>query len=273
LIRTISTSIASLVVLVCHRKLGCDPCEGRKNKELKLFIFQHALKRLLIVPFVLVLSGCAQTGINKTAGGGLTGAAIGSGVGAIIGSATGRAGVGTAIGAGVGGLVGVLVGSRMDASDKADAQRDARLNQTDADIAANQKLLDELRAKGADASLTERGVSIHLPDVLFGFNRAELTHDAKYNVRDIANILSKDATGRQILVEGHTDSVGSHEYNQELSSRRADSVAKELINDGTEHRLISSRGFGKSNPVASNDTESGRARNRRVEIVVSPLSH
>lgn len=227
-------------------------------------------ERFLVILYLLSLSSCAQTGINKTTGGGLAGAAIGSGVGAIIGSATGRAGAGTAIGAGVGGLVGVLVGNKMDADDKAEAQRNSRMGQTDADIQANQRLLDELRAKGTDASLTDRGVSIHLPDVLFEFNRSELTRDAEYNVRDISKILSKDAAGREILIEGHTDSIGSEEYNQELSSRRADSVARELINDGTDRRLISSRGFGKRRPIASNDNESGRARNRRVEIIVSP---
>lgn len=226
----------------------------------------------LLIPLVAALTfvGCAQTGINKTTGGGLGGAAIGSGVGAIIGSATGHAGVGTAIGAGVGGLVGVLVGNKMDSDDKAQEQRDARMSQTDADIAANQRLLDELRAQGADATMTTRGVSIHLPDVLFGFNRANLTGDAESGVREISSILHKDAPGREIQVEGHTDSVGSDSYNQSLSSRRADSVAQELIRDGTDRGLISSRGFGKSKPVASNDTDNGRARNRRVEIVIAP---
>lgn len=227
-------------------------------------------KRFLVALSLLFLSSCAQTGISNTAGGGLAGAAIGSGVGAIIGSATGSAGVGTAIGAGVGGLVGVVVGNNMDADDKAKAQRNSRMDQTDADIQANQRLLDELRAKGADASLTDRGVSIHLPDVLFGFNKADLTRDAEFNVKDIASILRKDAAGREVLVEGHTDSVGSEEYNQDLSSRRADTVARELIKDGTDRGLVSSKGFGKTKPIASNDSQSGRARNRRVEIIISP---
>lgn len=227
-------------------------------------------KHLIFLLAVLSLGGCAETGINKTMGGGLGGAAVGSGVGAIIGSATGHAGAGTAIGAGVGSLVGVLVGSRMDENDKATAQREARIGRTDADIAANQRLLDELRAQGADARMTSRGVSIHLPDVLFGFNRADLTREAESGVREIANILRKDAAGREIQVEGHTDAVGSPEYNERLSARRADSVARELIRDGTDRRLLSSKGFGESRPIASNNTESGRARNRRVEIVISP---
>jgi outer membrane protein OmpA-like peptidoglycan-associated protein len=225
--------------------------------------------KLLVFVLLFSLIGCAQTGINKTTGGGLAGAAVGSGVGAIIGSATGHAGVGTAIGAGVGGLVGVLVGNKLDARDQDRAQRDSRMDQTDANIAANQRLLDELRRNGVDAKMTDRGVSIHLPDVLFGFNRSDLTRDAEYGVRDIANILRKDAPGREILVEGHTDAVGSPEYNQQLSSRRADTVARELINDGSDRRLISSKGFGESRPISSNDSDSGRARNRRVEIIVN----
>ena len=225
--------------------------------------------RVLILTFTIFLIGCAQTGINRTAGGGLAGAAIGSGVGAIIGSATGNAGVGTAIGAGVGGLVGAMVGNKLDARDQDRAQQEARMDQTDANIAANQRLLDELRRNGVDASMSDRGVSIHLPDVLFGFNRSDLTRDAEYGVRDIAGILQKNARGRQILVEGHTDAVGSPEYNQSLSSRRADTVARELISDGIDRRLLSSKGFGESRPISSNDTESGRGRNRRVEIVVT----
>jgi outer membrane protein OmpA-like peptidoglycan-associated protein len=208
-------------------------------------------------------------GVNKTVGGTVGGAAIGSGVGAIIGSATGRAGPGTAIGAGVGAVTGAIIGSIMDSNDAQTAAQNSRLDQTDSDIAANQRLINELRARGIDATQSERGVSIHLPDVLFGFNRSDLTRDADYSVKEISDIIRKDAPGREILVEGHTDAVGSPEYNLRLSDRRADSVARELINNGTDRRLLRSRGFGESKPLASNDSETGRARNRRVEIVIT----
>jgi outer membrane protein OmpA-like peptidoglycan-associated protein len=227
------------------------------------------LPRLLsLLPFLL-LTACAQMGVNKTVGGTVGGAAIGSGVGAIIGSATGRAGPGTAIGAGVGAVTGAIIGSIMDSNDAQTAAQNSRLDQTDSDIAANQRLINELRARGIDATQSERGVSIHLPDVLFGFNRSDLTRDADYSVKEISDIIRKDAPGREILVEGHTDAVGSPEYNLRLSDRRADSVARELINNGTDRRLLRSRGFGESKPLASNDSETGRARNRRVEIVIT----
>ena len=70
-------------------------------------------------------------------------------------------------------------------------------------------------------------------------------------------------------VEGHTDSVGTDDYNQSLSERRAESVKSYLIQQGIDRSSITSRGFGESQPVASNDTADGRQRNRRVELVVS----
>ncbi len=104
--------------------------------------------------------------------------------------------------------------------------------------------------------------------VLFEVDKSDLAPEAVTRISKIAAALkSVDIDGAG--VEGHTDSVGSPSYNHELSSRRADTVARELIRDGTDRRLIGSRGFGEDRPIASNNTDSGRARNRRVEIIVT----
>jgi OOP family OmpA-OmpF porin len=109
---------------------------------------------------------------------------------------------------------------------------------------------------------------VNLPDILFEFGAARLTGEAQRNVSDITEILNKEAGGRQISVEGHTDSVGSFSFNQDLSERRANSVARELEYNGVPRNKIRSRGYGESRPIASNNSDQGRARNRRVEVIV-----
>ena len=223
--------------------------------------------QLSLIAMAFLSVGCAQP-VKKTTTGAIAGTALGSGLGAIIGSATGRTGAGTAIGAGVGAVPGTLIGSMLDSSDERIQAAGERISATDRDIAENQRLLDELRSRGADARMTSRGVAINLPDILFGFNRSELSPEAESSVREISDVIQKDAPNRSVLVEGHTDSVGSDIYNRNLSERRADTVARALIRNGTDRRNVSSKGFGEAHPLASNDSASGRARNRRGEIVI-----
>src|SRR5262249_37327641 len=123
------------------------------------------------------------------------------------------------------------------------------------------------KRQGADVRSTDRGVVINLPDVLFDFNSSHLTRDAQSTVADIAHVL-KDVHHRRISVEGHTDSVGTAEYNLKLSRRRAEGVADDLSSHGVPHSQLRVHGFGKSHPVADNSTSVGRARNRRVEVII-----
>ncbi len=222
---------------------------------------------VLAVAMSLAVSGCSQP-LNQTTTGAIAGTAIGSGLGAIIGGATGNAGAGTAIGAGVGAVTGTLVGSMLDRTDEENRQIQGRVAETDAQLAENQRLINELRKKGVDVSENRRGVSIHLPDILFGFNRSELTPDAARTVQEIAGVIRQRASGRAILVEGHADAIGGEDYNVRLSGRRADSVAQALIRGGVSPREVRSKGFGELRPIASNDSETGRHRNRRVEVVI-----
>ena len=139
--------------------------------------------------------------------------------------------------------------------------------------AANEQLntaLSQLRSLVVEITNlreTSRGIVISLSDILFDVNRATLKPGAESNVRRIAGILQQ-YPDRQIAVEGHTDATGSDEYNQRLSEERAAAVRAALIGGGVPEAQISSRGFGKAQPVATNDTPSGRQQNRRVEIVV-----
>ncbi|MGH9509866.1 MAG: OmpA family protein [Terriglobales bacterium] len=115
---------------------------------------------------------------------------------------------------------------------------------------------------------TARGLVISMPDVLFAFNRSELRPEAREKLAKVSGIILAQH-GLMLEVEGHTDSVGSNEYNQGLSERRAASARDYLVQQGLSSMAIASRGFGEERPVASNETAGGRQQNRRVEILVA----
>ncbi|WP_228486541.1 OmpA family protein [Paludibaculum fermentans] len=115
---------------------------------------------------------------------------------------------------------------------------------------------------------TARGLIVNIADVLFDFDKYELKPGAREKMAKVSGILLA-YPGLKIELEGHTDSVGSEEYNQVLSERRANSVRAYLIGQGVPADTVSAAGLGKANPVASNSNESGRLKNRRVEMVVS----
>ncbi|HYR84641.1 MAG TPA: OmpA family protein [Terriglobia bacterium] len=115
---------------------------------------------------------------------------------------------------------------------------------------------------------TARGLIVNMSDVLFDTGKYTLKPGAREKLAKISGIVLAHP-GLKLEVEGHTDSVGGEEYNQKLSEQRASSVRDFLISQGVSSTLITARGFGKAQPVASNDTPSGRQQNRRVEMVVS----
>jgi len=113
-----------------------------------------------------------------------------------------------------------------------------------------------------------RGLIVNMSDVLFDTGSYTLKPGAREKLAKISGILLAHP-GLTLQIEGHTDSVGGDEFNQQLSERRADSVRDFLAEQGVPVSSISARGFGKTQPVASNDTPEGRQRNRRVELVVN----
>jgi len=113
-----------------------------------------------------------------------------------------------------------------------------------------------------------RGLIVNMSDVLFDTGSYTLKPGAREKLAKISGILLAHP-GLTLQIEGHTDSVGGDEFNQQLSERRADSVRDFLAEQGVPVSSITARGFGKTQPVASNDTPEGRQRNRRVELVVN----
>src|SRR5262249_12987362 len=115
---------------------------------------------------------------------------------------------------------------------------------------------------------TARGLIVNISDVLFDFNKFTLKPGAREKLAKVSGILLA-YPGLQIQLEGHTDSIGSDEYNQKLSESRAAAVRDYIVGQGVPGNTVTAVGLGKANPVASNDNGAGRQRNRRVEMVVS----
>lgn len=228
---------------------------------------------MTVVLVALALAGCAPQGLTRRESGALAGGALGAGTGAIIGSTRGDAAEGALIGGALGALGGGLVGDQLERQDQVNRQQDETIARQRDEIARNRELIEELKRRHLDARETSRGVSVNLPNVLFEFDRADLTRDGRRRVTDIADVLAHEGRGRRVSIEGHTDSIGSAAYNQRLSERRAQSVADALVDGGIDRRRLRTEGFGERYPVAPNtvhgrDNPAGRERNRRVEVVI-----
>jgi outer membrane protein OmpA-like peptidoglycan-associated protein len=115
---------------------------------------------------------------------------------------------------------------------------------------------------------TARGMIMNMSDVLFDFDKATLKPPAREALAKLSGILLA-YPDLKIAVEGHTDSIGTDEYNMTLSEKRADAVRDYLMANSISDSRVTAKGFGKANPVAPNDTNEGRAQNRRVELVVN----
>jgi outer membrane protein OmpA-like peptidoglycan-associated protein len=126
-----------------------------------------------------------------------------------------------------------------------------------------QRQIDELHAKPSD-----RGLVVTLGDVLFATGRADIMSGAAGNLDRLVAFLNK-YPDRTVVIEGYTDNVGSEQYNQGLSERRADSVKSYLAGQGVGMLRLSALGKGESGAVADNSSATGRQQNRRVEVVIS----
>ncbi len=209
---------------------------------------------LLCMIFALAVSGCATDTQQKK--GRVVGAALGTLVGAGVGYAIGG-GKGAAIGAGAGlvagGLAGDQIGKYMD-------KQEAEMRQALAEVesASIQREQDVL-------AITFKS------DFSFGFDSAVIKPGAENEIARVAAVLLKYPQ-TNISIEGHTDSKGAEEYNMDLSRQRAEAVKNSLIGRGLSSSRLQTIGFGESKPVATNDTEAGRQQNRRVRIVIVPIT-
>jgi outer membrane protein OmpA-like peptidoglycan-associated protein len=165
-----------------------------------------------------------------------------------------------------------LDAARIDAQKSAqDAQNSAQL----ADVSAQQNAAAQQRARELESALadlqarqTDHGLVITLGDVLFATGRANLKSGSRHSLDKLATFLHAYPQ-RNVQIQGFTDSVGSDDYNQGLSERRAESVRDALTGMGIASGRIQTRGFGKNSPVSDNDSATGRQQNRRVEVVIS----
>ena len=135
-----------------------------------------------------------------------------------------------------------------------------------ADVSARARELEQ-EVSDLKTREDERGLVVTLEDVLFEFDSAELKAGATRTLERLAQFVN-EYPEREILIEGHTDSVGSEDYNQRLSRERAEAVAALLAGRGVDRARIETAGLGESAPLASNDNEAGRQQNRRVDLIL-----
>lgn len=195
---------------------------------------------------LLLLSNVSCSSLGRTERGAIIGAASGAVVGGAVGRATGSTARGAIIGAAVGGAAGAYIASRME--DKAEVLRDRLPNAT-------------VEQVGEGILVTFEG------GILFGFDSSELRPQAREHLREFSDALS-DMRDANVLVAGHTDSVGDEDYNYDLSLRRARAAVDYLDTQGIPLDHLHMAGLGESEPVATNETEAGRQENRRVELAV-----
>lgn len=198
----------------------------------------------LLCAGAVAITGCA--GMSQQQRGAVIGASTGAAVGGVIGNQTGSTARGAIIGAVIGGAAGAIIGHQMDQQAK--------------EIQQN--------IPGATVERVGEGIDVTFASgILFPFNSTEILPAGRANLQELANSLQKYATS-DVLIVGHTDSVGTDAYNMDLSQRRADAARSYLQSLGVSSARIRTSGRGETEPVQSNDTEEGRQRNRRVEVAI-----
>lgn len=193
----------------------------------------------------MLFTSCAS--LNKTQKGAAVGTVTGGAMGAVVGKATGNTALGAIIGAAVGGTTGAIIGHKMD------------------------KQAKEIENAVPDAKVERVGEGIVVEfnsNILFGFDKSGLTGDAKSNLNSLVTVLNS-YPDTDIELQGHTDSKGTETYNRNLSVQRASAVSSYLSSEGIRSSRVSIRGFGEDVPKYDNDSENGRAKNRRVEFLIT----
>ena len=207
-------------------------------------------KTIVLTVAIGAVAGCTNLdgSPHRTA----TGALIGAGTGALIGNAVDNSTTGRIVGGAVGAIAGGTVGAMLDRQ--------------------HRELTQDLQGSGATVVNTGSELVVTLPEAItFDTGSAVVHADYHDEIARVARSLN-DNPASTVLVVGHTDNVGSTDYNQGLSQRRAAAVAQILTSNGVAAARVGTAGRGYSQPVASNDTPGGRAQNRRVEIVITPTT-
>ncbi|MEN5086903.1 MULTISPECIES: OmpA family protein [Sphingobacterium] len=210
------------------------------NKKLAVF-------GLTVATSAMLFGSCSTIqNTNNTTKGGVIGGVAGGALGALIGNKAGSTAIGTIAGAAIGGAAGILIGKKMD-------KQAAEIAKT---------------VEGAEVTQAGEGIVVKFDSgILFDFNKSDLKASARENIKNLVATLNKEQ-GTDILVIGHTDNIGSLDANQKVSENRANAVRAFAVSQGLSSSRIRTEGRNFSEPLESNDTESGRAANRRVEIVI-----
>ena len=205
------------------------------------------MKKIIIAALAVAILTTSCKNMNKTQKGAAVGVAGGAAVGAVIGKAAGNTALGAIIGATVGGATGAVIGRKMD------------------------KQAEEIENEvpGAKVERVGEGIVVEFNNaVLFGFDQSALSSKALSTLDDLITILNK-YPDTDLEIQGHTDNTGTVDYNNGLSQRRALAVAQYLTNHNISSKRVKSVGFGENAPKYTNDTESGRGQNRRVEFLIT----
>lgn len=212
------------------------------------------MKKIVLATLIATaLSGCAADDPNKRT---KTGAAVGAAAGALLGYAVDDGTGGVVAGAAVGALAGAGVGRYMDNQQREFEQ-----------ALADEQARNELKIQQLENETLKIDIA---SEVSFDFDSASLKPAFTPTLNKVADVLQRYPK-TVIHVVGHTDSVGSESYNQQLSERRAQSVADYLASNGVERGRLYATGRGELEPRATNETEAGRQLNRRVELFVKPI--
>ena len=200
----------------------------------------------------LLLTSCESVqNANNTQKGAAIGTAAGAVIGGILGNNIGKGGnapLGAVLGGVVGGVAGGVIGDKMDKQAK-------EIKET---------------LPGAEVERVGEGIKVTLNEntVNFDFNSANLTTLAKSNLDKLVTVL-KNNPDTNINIYGHTDSIGTDAVNLRISAQRAAAVKNYFVANGISASRMFTEGLGKSSPIASNDTDAGRAKNRRVEFAIT----
>ncbi|NDV42957.1 OmpA family protein [Flagellimonas sediminis] len=203
-----------------------------------------------VLALSLILSCDAVKNANNTQKGAVIGAGSGAVIGGVIGNNVGKGNtaLGAIIGAVVGGAAGGYIGNRMD--------RQA------------ERIEEEI--PGAEVQRVGEGINVTFNEdagVYFDTNKSDVKGTSATTLDKMAGIF-KEYPKTNILVEGHTDSAGSDEYNWKLSQQRAESVTNYLISKGVSSSRFTTKWYGETQPRESNETAEGKAKNRRVELAI-----
>jgi outer membrane protein OmpA-like peptidoglycan-associated protein len=222
---------------------GLSYLANKLQNIMKVLAFRNSI---VAVGLALSILGTSCSSLNKTQKGAAIGAGAGGTIGALIGHSAGNTALGAIIGGAVGGTAGALIGHKMD-------KQAAEIKQT---------------VPGATVVRQGEGILVKFDSgILFDVDKTDLKAAAKSNLTNLATSLQNNPQ-TNITIIGHTDTTGTADHNMDLSIRRAEAVRSYITANNVNGSRLSTLGKGSTEPIAPNSTVSGRAQNRRVEIVI-----